>query len=160
MPKRDRYRRETWSEADETDFEARLGRARSWNRAQYLRIQAVHLAETGGRRLIRVALGLLDRMFEEYPDSIDIAPAHGQRARANVMTDAWLGFGWLVVEYEMVAFYDEALAVLEEFHEDVESPFPVHAHREHGIRAILAGVSGEPELARREAAIALADAGR
>src|SRR5438876_3316466 len=75
------FRRTDWTPDVESDFFARLRRARPSNRAQYLRIQAVHLEEAGGADRLRGAIGLLDRLLSDYPDSVEIAAAHWTRGR-------------------------------------------------------------------------------
>jgi len=54
------------------EFERRLGRSRKTNRSQYLRIQAITLADAGN---IDAALELLRRAVAEYPDSFDVPHA-------------------------------------------------------------------------------------
>jgi len=44
---RDWFRSTDWSREGAAEFERRLSRARPYNRAQYLRIQGLHLAESG-----------------------------------------------------------------------------------------------------------------
>jgi tetratricopeptide (TPR) repeat protein len=121
MSKTEWFRRSTWSDADREDFNARLKRSRGdGNKAQYLRIQAGHLADAGHHA---VAIELLDRLFAEFPQRIELAQAHSQKAESlaqlgqteaavkeyraalqterdfpNVQTNAWLDFGWLIVE--------------------------------------------------------------
>src|SRR6516165_10699113 len=123
------FRRATWTDADREDFNARLKRSRgASSKAQYLRIQALHLAEADHRE---GAIELLDRLLAEFPDSIDIAQAHAQKAESlaklgqteaaieeyraalqrerdfpNVQTNAWLDFGWFVVEKRLTHLYD------------------------------------------------------
>lgn len=62
------YRCESWTRAEEEHFYLKLGRARRDGRAQYLRIQAFHLAECGDFRLLDVAESLVNRMLTDFPD--------------------------------------------------------------------------------------------
>jgi len=176
------YRRNTWTRDDQADFEARLARARKQNKAQYLRIQASHLMETANPQLTSAALELLNRMLAEYPSDIQVAQAHAQRAEChirlgevdkaieafrcalarerqfpNVRTNAWLDFGWLVIDRRLSRLYDEALGVLTEFKDTM--PFPVQRYRFHAIRALVAADRGALANAREEAKKAL-EAGR
>lgn len=63
-------RNSDWDERARTDFEARLARARSHNRPQYLRIKALALREAGDAD---AASDLLSRVLREYPNSLDAA---------------------------------------------------------------------------------------
>ena len=62
------YRRKTWTKTDQDEFFAKLGRARQSGRAQYLKIQAMELAATKDKDLLKVAETLLNKMLTEYPD--------------------------------------------------------------------------------------------
>ena len=46
-----------------------MKRAQKFNRPQYLRIQAQTLYRTNDAKLLKVALDLLQKYFEEYPDN-------------------------------------------------------------------------------------------
>jgi tetratricopeptide (TPR) repeat protein len=124
MSKTEWFRRTTWSDADREDFNAHLKRSRgAGNKAQYLRIQAGHLADGGHHA---AAIELLDRLFAEFPQRIELAQAHAQKTDSlaklgqlkaaiqeyrsalqaerdlpNIRTNAWLDFGWLVVEKQL-----------------------------------------------------------
>src|SRR5437660_2551800 len=141
MNREDWYRRSTWTERDRDEFNARLKRSRgAANKAQYLRIQALYLAEAGCHE---GAIELLDQMFAEFAERIQLAQAHAQKADSlaklgqtetaireyraalqaerdfpNVRTQAWLDFGWFVVEKQLTALYSEVLQVLEEFRDN------------------------------------------
>lgn len=155
------FRKTTWSDADQKDFWTHHKRARAYGKAQYLRIQASHLAGTKQPELRAVALTLLNLMITEFPERTELSCALGQRAaihetenridaavtdyrsaisqeRAfpNARTYAWLDFGWLVVTSSLDHLYDEALAVLNERQNDV--CFPVDRFRMNAIRSIVA----------------------
>lgn len=70
MAQREWFRSPDWGTDAAADFEARLARARSHSRPQYLRIKALAL-EAAGEGM--VAEELLRRVIEEYPDSLDAA---------------------------------------------------------------------------------------
>lgn len=182
MLKTEWYRRTTWTDSDREEFNSRLGRSRSaFNKAQYLRIQASHLAEAG---LQVPAIELLDRMFEQFPEKSQVAAAHEQRAKClasigqtsqaineyraalqaerdfpNVRTDAWLSLGWLVIEHGMTDLYDEVLSVLREFETD-SMPFPITRYRYLTIQALIADSYGNNVEARDFASGAISEAAR
>ena len=171
------FRRTRWSAADEEDFNRRLARSRAQRRAQYLRIQALHLTEAAPPRF-DVALALLDRLITEYPDNLQLAQAHLQRAECLVIlgrieegiaafrsalaterefphsrTAAYLCFAYFVATSNMERLHDEALDVLEEFgHEEM---FPREIFLHNAALALIAHATGESSVAREAAARAL-----
>jgi tetratricopeptide (TPR) repeat protein len=177
------FRRATWTDVDREEFNARLKRSRrAENKSQYLRIQALHLAEAGHHD---GAIELLDRLFAEFPDSIDVAQAHAQKADSlakmeqtgaaiqeyraalqaerdfpNVRTNAWLDFGWLVVEEQLTDLYDEVSQVLQEFRDERGLQFPAIEYRYAAIQSLLADARGEKAQAREFAKQALAEAAK
>ena len=56
------FRSHDWSSAVQADFEVRLARARPYNRAQYLRIKGLAVAESG---IVDAARGLWQRVMED-----------------------------------------------------------------------------------------------
>jgi tetratricopeptide (TPR) repeat protein len=181
MSKLEWFRRATWTDADREVFSARLKRSRG-NKAQYLRIQAFHLAEAGHHE---GAIELLDRLFAEFPDSIALAQAHAQKADSlaslgqiegaiqeyraalqaerdfpNVRTNAWLDFGLLVVAKELTYLYDEVSRVLREFRAEIGLKFPGIEYQYSVIRALLADARGDIAMARQFAQRALAEAAK
>lgn len=179
MADREWYRRETWSAEDEADFERRLMRARATSRSQYLRIQALHLAETGEVALAGTALRLLDRLMAEYPDPMDLPQVQLQRAEVLVALGDWEGavvayraavaaerrpgtirtevsveFPWAVVLRGASVLYDEVEAILDAQPED-ERPFPSMKFRWSAAKALLAEHRRDEPAARGHAAAAL-----
>lgn len=66
----DWYQKTSWTEVDKRDFDTRYSRARDpFNKAQYLRIQALCLRDTDSQCLIKEAIGLLNRCVEEFPEN-------------------------------------------------------------------------------------------
>lgn len=178
MSSDDWYRRTTWTDDDRADFNARLRRARKHNRPQYLRIQAVHLADAGNHT---AALELLDRFLEIDDGSIDLAQAQLQRAesllatgnedaainafraslaaerqRPNVQTQAWLLFPWFIVETQHTELYSEADSVLSEFSATRTPSFPVSDYRLQSIKALLLAHDGNAQQAKLHAQQAMA----
>jgi tetratricopeptide (TPR) repeat protein len=180
MSSDDWFRRSTWTEADREDFNARLKRSRgSGNKAQYLRIQALHLAQAGQHE---GAIELLIRMIADFPEQMQLAQVHAQKADSlaksghidaaiveyrealqterdfpNVRTLAWLDFGWLVVEKQLIDFYGEALQVLQEFRDEQSLKFPDIEYRYSVIQSLLADARGEKALSREFAKQALTE---
>jgi tetratricopeptide (TPR) repeat protein len=175
------FRRTTWSDADRDDFNARLRRSRSAaKKAQYLRIQAWHLADTGSHA---AAIELLDRLFAEFPQRVELAQAHAQKAQSlanlrqtegaiqeyraalqaerdfpNARTNAWLDFGWLVVERQLTDYFDEVSRVLREFRDECGLKLPAIEYRCDAIQAVLADYRGDRARAQDFARRALAEA--
>jgi tetratricopeptide (TPR) repeat protein len=179
MPQPEWYRRTTWSATDAEEFQARLRRARgTFHRAQYLRIQALHLEEIGTEPMLRAALGLLEQLISECPDPSQLASAYHQRARClaelgacdaaleayrrsfeaqrqvpTLHVDAYRDFGELVVALGRSDLYDEVLARDEEF--GGNDAFPAHRFQTATTRALIAAERGQREEARRFAEVAL-----
>ena len=169
------YRRSTWSDEDAKEFENKLMRTNTKNRAQYLRIQAYHLVEAS---LQVPSLQLLDRLLIEYPDDHQIAQAQYQRAeiflqlnrieeaiaayrqamdaqrkKPNVRTDAYLGFVWFVANTSHTSLFDEALEVLKEFGGD--EAFPVEQFKYFASLAMIHAAKGNRTIASTHAKRAL-----
>lgn len=70
------YATPDWNEDVGEAFEARLRRARPYNRPQYLRIKAVNLLDAPNAENEAVARELLSRILDEYPESFDVHLAH------------------------------------------------------------------------------------
>lgn len=182
MAKDDWFRRETWSSEDQGEFERRLARSRPTSRAQYLRIQAVHLRQAREPELLRAAHTLLDRVVTEYPKDLQAAlglaeraeclvalgewPAAAEAFRAaieaeeafpSVRTDAYLSFAFEAVTRDDRALFDEVSRVCRA-HASESRPFPVQQFRWHAVQALLADAEQNTEVARTEASAALAAA--
>jgi tetratricopeptide (TPR) repeat protein len=175
----DWYRRSTWTAEDQADFRARLKRSRGFNKAQYLRLQALALQEVGTEPLLLAALSLLDQLVQEYPEPSQLASAHQQRAQCladlgryadaiasyhasfeaqrqapNWKTEAYLDFGELVLGSKREELYGQAVAVLNEF--GGGEPFPASQYRSATIRALICNAVGDRRGARLHAEEALA----
>ncbi|MGA2584233.1 MAG: hypothetical protein ABSG31_13220 [Tepidisphaeraceae bacterium] len=178
MGREDWYRSRTWSEEDRAAFYARLKRSRgAFHKAQYLRIQAVYLAEAGNHG---AALDLLTELFRDCPDPSQLAQAalqratsllaigrvdeaideyrhslQTQRAHPGWKTGGHLEFAWLIAVRGMSNLYDEAIAVLDEFSGRVSLAFPQHRYMHACARAIIADSRGDIKAAREFATKAL-----
>ena len=183
MGRDDWFRRAAWKDADRKEFHARLRRSRGrFQKAQYLRIQAYHLAEAG---LHGAAIELLDQMLGEFPENSELAAAHLQRAECLATlgrldsaidgfraalhaeravpqwrTNAWVDFGWFVVQTGLTDLYDEVLSLLGEFRVEAGLTFPNIEYRYYAIQAIIADARGERSSAHEFAVQALAEASK
>jgi tetratricopeptide (TPR) repeat protein len=124
-------------------------------------------------------------LVAEFPERGELAQAHVQRAASlarlgqteaavqaysaalqsernfpNVRTNAWVDFGWLVVERQLTDYYDEALHVLQEFRDERGLRFPVIKYRYAAIQALLADYRGDKPRAREFARQAIAEAAK
>jgi len=171
MARDDWFRRTTWTELDADEFFARNRRSRSaFKKAQYMRIQAETLLDTGNRNLATAALELLKQSFREFPDTTDCALAYDAAGRCcqalgrceealnyyrramererefpGIGSLACFHFAILVAEQGRQELFDEALLALDSFGPAV---FPWHAYVDNGARAIIASQRGQAELAR------------
>ena len=176
----DWFRRKTWTVRDRDEFFTRLKRSRgSFHKAQYARIQAYKLITTRKRDAYTAALELLDMILAEWREDAQLASVYDHRAECflglgdvaraveayrlvfqtqrvckSELTMAHLDFGWLVVSAPLPELYDEAMAVLGEFHRETIS-FPVDRYRASAIQALILDARGQPEQARSYARIAL-----
>lgn len=174
----DWYRRTTWSDDDQRDFERRLSRARQ--KSQYLRVQAVYLASVGHHQ---AAIDLLSRFVADYPSDTNLAQAYlqlaesyalegtltqtldafddaleAERAKPQVQTQAWLVYPLFVVEHELEERYSDAESVLDEFCRERDLSFPLQRYQFNASRALFAAALGKTETATELAGIALAAA--
>ena len=74
---RDWARAPGWSEKDREEFDRHLRRARTENRARYLRTKAMALLESAEPHVRHEGRRLLRRIVEEYPNNVsELAAAH------------------------------------------------------------------------------------
>jgi hypothetical protein len=66
---KDWFRSSQWSAEIEAEFEKRLARARPRSRAQYIRIQAVHLLDKPDRFRIGIGRTLLERLERDFSET-------------------------------------------------------------------------------------------
>jgi hypothetical protein len=62
------YRSSRWGRKDQEEFDAKLQRARPYNRAQYMRLKGLALAGSKRRRERQGAPELLQRVIRDHPD--------------------------------------------------------------------------------------------
>lgn len=180
MSKGDWFRKEQWRETDRADFFERLGRAKRQSRAQYLRIQAVHL-EIAGQ--LDAAVELLELLLELYPDRVQLAAAHHQLARClevlgrpeeaeeayrpslatmrefpHSRTDANLDFAHFALRNEREDLFEEVLGALDEFSEDMI--FPAEIYKYASAKALILTRTGRHTEAQMFARRALEESAR
>ena len=182
MGREDWYRLETWSDADQEAFFARLSRSRGlYHKSQYARIQASYLQDAG---LVDEALELLQRLYDEWPDKSQIATAYWQEANCYLLkkkldaaidayrkcfraeedndfrttTNARVEFLWLVATRGFRDLYDEALQEIDKLQHP--SIFPVDQYRTAGALALISSDSGVKENIASLAQAALEAASR
>jgi|SRR5271166_394557 len=171
MARDDWFRNEEWDPGIEDAFFVKLRRAR--DKSQYLRIQACTLA----RKEPLVALRLLDEFFTQanqfdraqaFVDSasayltlgevekaiaaFESALAHEEQ-RPNVKTQAYLDLPFLIATQQLVARYEQALALLDSHKSRLT--FPVDVFRWHAAYALIASKVGLPGVAYELAKLAL-----
>jgi tetratricopeptide (TPR) repeat protein len=176
MTSKDWFRNETWDEAVEAEFFAKLRRTR--DKAQYLVIQAIHLVAPHPA----VALRLLDKYFElddqfnqaraletqarAYLELEDVANAIESYERAleaeerlpSMITQSYVDLPYVVASHDTELLYDRCLILLARFHDRLT--FPVEHFKWHASRALILNAQGNRDESKREARNALAWAGR
>jgi len=176
------FRRTRWDPEIEAAFFDRLARSRDpFHKAQYVRIQASHLEQTGADEHVEVALRLLDRLLAEWPEDLMRAEAHDQRARClarlgkseeaveafrasfaamrqvpGFVPTTAIDFGQFAVKLRRTDLYDEVARVLDEFHND--SPIHVMNFLRDSVLAIVEDHRGRRNVAAAHARRALAAA--
>lgn len=178
----DWFRNAQWSPEIEQQFEARLARSRS-HRSEYLRIQALTLAETLRPEYARPAIGLARRQIELAPSGIGTAQMHAaiakafitlghtesavdafrsavkdEIARPNVRGYHYIDFAWFVATNGISPHYDEALTAMQQIMQPQDLAFPVNQFRYFGALALISADTGDSQNARRMAQNALSAA--
>lgn len=176
----DWYRCEFWTKAEEQLFFAKLSRARKDMRAQYLRIQAVHLVESGDLRLLEVAESLLNMILTDYPDDrLERSPALTMLGRIyrmredneralhyfkqaidfekefpNVISGASLSFGEIVVEEDRTEWYEVVEEMLLEEIEKGGLIFPAQWYTTASVLCVICASKDDASKAKFYADIA------
>jgi hypothetical protein len=65
----DWYRKTSWTTQDQADFFARLKRARTLGRAQYLRVQTLTLYRVGDKSLLPLVIAPARKCLTDYPEA-------------------------------------------------------------------------------------------
>lgn len=176
----DWYRKKTWTKADEEEYFAKLARARKGGRAQYLKVQAIELIETGDKNLLSVAETLLNKILTEYPDNrIEISQTYNslgeiyklredyetalmyfqqaldfEKEFASVITSAYLNFSEIVIRAEKTERYDEVEHLLAEKIKNEPFIFPIQSYMIYAVMAVISEHKGDFEQAKIYAALA------
>lgn len=182
MTATDWYRNIEWTPAVSDEFEQRLARSRG-QRSEYLRIQALSLAETKNPKYASTVINLAQRQLELKPESISSAQMHAtialafemlgetsealdsyQRAvslelrRPNVRGYHYLDFSWFVATNGISSHYEPALSSLTKNVQDQDLLFPINQYRYYGSLALIYSALGEKDKARSMAKLALESA--
>jgi len=170
----DWYRRKTWTNTDEEEFFAKLGRARKDGRAQYLRVQAIELIETKDKNLLSAAETLLNKILTDYPDNRieksqtfnslgEIYKLREDYDRAleyfrksldfekgfpNVITTAYLNFSETVVQANKTEFYDEVENILAEKIKKDPLKFPIQNYIMYSVLSVISDFKGDTNKAK------------
>ena len=178
MARHDWYRRTTWTQRDQNEFLARNKRSRGADsKAQYLRIQAQTLLETGNPVLIGSALDLVQKACSEYPHALDSALAFETAGRCcealgradeairfyrqalqrerefpGIRTNAAFRLAKVAIENERRDLYSEAVDAAAAHGEPI---FPWNAYFLYGARAVIARDRGDHAEAKSLATTAL-----
>jgi tetratricopeptide (TPR) repeat protein len=163
----DWFRKKSWTEDDEKDFFLKLSRARKDGRAQYLKIQAIELAQTKNEKLLGVAEILINRLFTDYPDDRFNKPdsihllGDIYRLRNNfekaiiyykqaldfemiypqVKTQAYLDYSELIVKTNKVNLFNSVEDILLKRLPD--QLFPIEKYKSFSILAIISNHRGD-----------------
>ena len=175
---KDWYRQKSWSKSEEEYFFTKLARARKDGRAQYLKIQAIELAETKDEKLLTVAEYLLSRLFSEYPDDKynrasalvtlgNICQIKNDDDKAidyykqavdfetifpNVITQAYIYLSELVIKHQKANLYDRVEKILTE--RIPGTLFPIEKYKGYSILSIINSYRHNIEQAEYFAALA------
>lgn len=178
------YRQTEWTQSASAEFEKRLSRARG-QRGEYLRIQALTLADTRNPEVAEAAIGLAHRYLTLKKAGVGVAQTHATIAKSyatlgdidsaissyrtaveaehsqpNVRGYHYIEFAWYVATNSLTEQYDEVLAAMKHNMLDQDLMFPVNQYRYFGALAIISADLGDQENARRMAKNALAAAAR
>ena len=172
------YRRKTWTKIDEEEFFTKLGRARLFNRAQYLRAQAIELVYTKNNELLKVAETLLKKILLEYPDDNsnrgcvlytlgEIYKLNGnynlaidfyrqaldfEQVFLSAITQAYLNYSELIVKTNKTEIFNELEEILLKRYSELM--FPIEKYKVNSILSILNTFKGQKEKAKQYAALA------
>lgn len=166
------FRKFTWTKEDQEDFFTHLEESDNpYHKAQYIRIQALHLQDVGNPYTISGAIKLLELLIEKWPEPSQMAMAHLQRAecfialgyneeaaqafRASLeakrvhpdsIADTPLSFGMFAIIRELTDLYDEVVDVLDEFLD--ASMRPADEYQYYAIKSVIAAHGNDADKAR------------
>ncbi|MDR1315738.1 MAG: tetratricopeptide repeat protein [Spirochaetales bacterium] len=157
----DWYRKTTWTPEEENEFFSKLKRSQKFNRPQYLRIQASTLNDTNDTELLIVALKLVEKYFNEYPDDkFDRSPAFKlkgdiyykmgkydsalenyknaidfERIYPQIKTDAYLNYSELVIQLNKTDLFGNVEILLLKRAKELD--FPKDKYVKNAILSII-----------------------
>lgn len=166
------FRKFTWTKEDQDDFFAHFEEVDNpYYKAQYLRIQALHLQDVGNPYTISNAIKLLDLLIEKWPEPSQMAMAHLQRAECfialgyneeavqayrdsldakrvhpDTLADTPLSFGMFIITRELTDLYAEVVRVLDEFRDIVTRP--TEEYQYYAIKCLISAHQGDADKAR------------
>jgi hypothetical protein len=184
MTETDWYRNTRWTPQIEDQFEARLGRSRG-QRGEYLRIQAITLADTLKPEYAKPAIALARRHLELAPAGINAAQMHAVIAKAfitlgskeaavdafsdavkcelawpNVRSCHYIDFAWFVATNSLALHYEKVMTAMENIMQEQDLAFPANQYRYFGALALISAETGDMKNARRMAQNALSAAAK
>jgi tetratricopeptide (TPR) repeat protein len=159
----DWYRGSNWDENDRIAFFSKLNRSRgSHNKAQYVRIKALALSESGKKFLIKEAIKLLNMIIEQWTEEGQLAQVYLQLAECYVLlgefeyaidnyercintetqypqslTYVTTSYPAFIVENNLKKLYDRALEILELNRESNPVVLTDQRFVYHAVRAII-----------------------
>jgi len=165
------FRKSTWTQEDQDDFFKHLEESGSdFHKAQYVRIQALHLQDAGTPRMFYAAIKLLELMIEKWPEPSQLPMAYLQKAECldalglveeaiqayrdsldakrsfpKAQTEASISFGMFAVDHELTSLYDEVDDALDEFRSLAGSP--AREYHYFAVKAIIAKYRGDIDKA-------------
>lgn len=178
------YRQTKWTSEIATAFEERLAKSRS-QRGEYLRIQAITLADTLEPANAIPAIELARRRLEHEESVLHAAQMHAviaqafttlgkipealesyrrsvalENARRNVRGHHYIDFAWFAATYKLAEHYDEVLETMERNMTESDLVFPATQYRYFGALAMISSDLGDDQNAKRMALNALAAAAK
>ena len=154
-------------------------------RGEYLRIQALALAESKNPEYAVVAISLARRHLELERQGVFAAQMHAAIAKAfetlgeissaveayrsavrlehqypNVRGCHYIDYAWFVAVNKLEANCEEALAAIDQNKQDQDLTFPANQYRYFGSLALISAILGDGETAKRLARNAIESAAK
>ncbi|MEO3691693.1 hypothetical protein [Roseateles paludis] len=176
----DWYRQAEWTPDAALEFERRLARSRG-QRKEYLRIQALTLADSSSPEDARAAITLARRQLDGAETGIHAAQMHATMAKAaatlgdnngaieayrcavdleakrpNVRGYHYIDYAWFASVRGLSFLFDEVLTAIERNWEKQDLMFPFNRYRYFGSLALIAASQGDETAAQQMARQAMA----
>lgn len=178
------YRQSTWSLEISQEFERKLSRSRA-QKSEYLRIQALTLAETSNQDFAHSAIDLARRFLELKSEGVGVAQMHATIAKAfttlgnisaaidayklavdaeyrwpNIRGYYYIDFAWFAATNKLFHLYEDVTLAITKNMQDSDLIFPVNQYRYFAAMALIASDSSDNEKAKLMAEKALAAASK